>query len=187
MKTPKTVQEGDLIAFVSGNLEMLRASDYNSNDIRVTIGRMGKDGAPRNWSLNYDEAKTSTGGCYARVFASGNRDGSVWKVLFGSYGPEATFADMGDFEHGLRALKLIQKRLEAMRDVRGPIFNALEHVQRWLEATGVSVVLVRPDKSQEEWLNRGEWLSLPIGRFVQEKLKPCFPEEHEAIPDAIAA
>jgi len=136
-------------------------------EISVAIGRLEeKDGTPRNFSLDYETPKASNGGCFARIFASDCGTGTNANI-FSWYGPALSFPDMRQYQHGLRAMERIAKRMDAMYSDRGASADAADAMGRWLEACGVSKVYVRPDRAQsEQWLSRGEWLVLSVGEFV---------------------
>lgn len=169
-----------LVAMVSDWRELL-VREWDSPDIMVTVAVL-KDGkaTPSNWSLDYDEAKTSTGGCYARVFASGSGNG----VLFSHYGPDVRYGDLRDYAHAMRALKLVVGRMEKMHAVRGSASDEASNFGRWLEATGVDKVYVTLEKSHSSWLNEQNWTVWTIGRFVNE-LRAKFPKV-EAVEQATA-
>lgn len=168
MDTPDPREE---IALVD-RLEPLRPhSTYEMNgpEIRVTIARLepGK-GTPRNFRLDSDTPKTSAGGCYARIFASASSyHTGTQGNLFGSYGPDVSYGDLRDYQHGQRALQRIEKRVEAIYRTRGGAADAADSMGRWLEATGIRRVFLRPDKGRHtSWLSEGEWLQLTVGEFV---------------------
>lgn len=152
-------------------------------EISVAIGRVDeKDGTPRNFSLGYETPKSSNGGCFARIFASDCGTGTNANI-FSWYGPALSFPDLRQYQHGLRAIERIGKRLDGMYAERGASVDCADGIGRWLEACGVSAVYVRPEGEREnQWLSRGEWRVLSIGEFVNlvRRNLYCAPERVEA-------
>ena len=162
MKPPKQVE----VAMCT-KVEKLVPGEWSSNEISVHIGKLDEtDGKPRNFRHDYETPKTSTGGCFARIFASSSGCGANAN-LFGSYGPETNFGQIAEYEHGARALKLIAKRMQSIYEVRGNALDAADEMGRWLECCGVEQVYTRDAGVDNEWHHKGEWKVLTIGQFVR--------------------
>lgn len=178
MKTAKTQT---LIAMVD-TLQPLRPSDFNAPEIRVTIARLNpEDNKPRNWSLDYQEPKNSTGGCFGRAFCSSYKP----EVYFSWFGPEITYGDLNQYNHASRALKTIGARLDKISATRGASADAAECFGRWLEACGIEKVFVREPDCRATWLNEIDWQQWSIGRFVHE-VRALYPKT-EATAEAVAS
>ena len=94
--------------------DQLEARDYQNPVIKLTIAVLGEKGGPRNWSRSGPGAEpaNSTGGMFCRLYAyKGGERGDDIKVMFSCYGPEITFGDQADYEHAVRACKLVNGRL----------------------------------------------------------------------------
>ena len=156
-----------LIGICNGKLEQLKPAAYNRNEIRVDIGTLDeKDGKPRNFLADSDTPRNSTGGCFARIFASEYGEGTGAN-LFNHYGPACTWAHLEEYEHAVRALKRIQAAHKEFYATRGNAVDAAEEMGRFLEACGVKRVFMRPDdETNTGWMNKGEWLDLSVGDFV---------------------
>lgn len=156
-----------------------RESSFTSgrDEIRVTIGRLDDtDGKPRNFSLSSispgsPESRISTGGCFARIWsaqpASYHVPGSTECNYFVAHGMEISHGDLPEYEHAIRALKLIAKRQAGQYETRGNATDAADAMGRWLEACGVTQVYLRPESGRNrQWLTDGEWQCLTLGVFV---------------------
>ena len=168
-----------LIAMVQ-RWNQLRAVDgfTSSPDIEIYISRLHEDGKPRNWSLDYEEPKNSTGGCFCRMWAHFNCDKQE-SVLFSNYGPCLSHGTEKDYKHGLNAARVVGKRLEDMYRIRGCVKDAGEECGRWLEATGIKSVYMRPEGVRDSgWLSEGEWQVKDIGQFLYD-LRNKFPKPAE--------
>lgn len=122
-----------------------------------------------------DDTHGHTGGCFARVFRSDSL-GDV-RNYFGHYGPEIFMGDLNSYAHGFRAMKMIEKNLEKMYQTRSSAKDCAEEMGRWLEAAGVTEVYIRPEDSKnEQWLHKGDWRILDIGRFIYE-VRQCLTDE----------
>ena len=182
-----------LIALVHTMPQLSPSVGYSDTpDITITIARLDPNtNTPKNWSLEYDEPKSSTGGCFCRMFASqyGQEPATV---LFSHYGPGITYGQANDYAHAARAMKLITSRMDAMYASRGHNNNdAAVETGRWLEATGVKTIWLRPDSHNRSdgWLNKGEWIQLDIGQFLS-LLRGKFPKveaEVEAVDSTATA
>lgn len=149
----------------------LRPHQFNSNncDIEIYIATLSDKGTPRNFSFSdsMDYPKTCTGGCFCRIWAS-ESDGKIYHY-FNSYGPEINHGGLADYEYAVRALKVVNKRSEAIYRQRGVTDDVATLAGQWLEACGVTQVYVRPDSSRHvSWLNEGEWNVWDLGRTVNE-------------------
>ena len=144
--------------------DKLPVSEWNTADISVHVSPLRTENGktfPINWSHSYDEPKSSNGGLFARVFRS-HYDG---KGLFGSYGPSLSYAALPQYEHAARALARVEKKTDAMRDLRGPAADAADELGRWLEAAGVSEVWVSRDRITNS-LADADWQILSPGQLV---------------------
>jgi len=144
--------------------DKLPVSDYNVADIAAYVSPLRTENSktfPINWSHSYDEPKNSNGGLWSRVFRS-NYDG---KGLFGAYGPALSYAKLAEYEHAARALARVEKRIDAMRDLRGPAADAADELGRWLEAAGVSEVWVSRERITNS-LADADWQILSPGQLV---------------------
>lgn len=170
MKNPHT-----FIAIVDSMVD-LRVSDYNTPEIRVTIGVLDpKDGKPRNWgqSSHTEAGVFDAGGCFATLYAG------TYGLYFSHYGPACSHADLQHYEHGIRALKTISKRLGEMWKTRGSAPDAAVELGQWLEACGVSRVFMRPEgERRDQWLTDGTWKELTIASLIAETRRH-FPEAVE--------
>ncbi len=137
-------------------------------DIKVTIAVLSEKNTPQNWSIGYETPKSSNGGCRARIFASdGDYHEKYQANLFGWYGSEISYGDLRQYEHGARAVKRIDARMEEMYRVRGGVSDAAESMGRFLEACDISEVWMRPENYRgDSWLSKGEWLTITVGEFV---------------------
>jgi hypothetical protein len=161
----KTVGE---IALVDKLEKLAPVVGFNANttEISVAIGKLAEDGKPRNWSIDYETPKTSVGGCFARIFATEFGEG-LQANIFSWYGPALNYPDLRDYQHGLRAMERIARKLDGMHKDRGATVDAADCLGRWLEACAVKAVYLRPDgESDQRWHTKGEWLVLTIGDFV---------------------
>lgn len=147
-------------------LEQLKPSNYNANEIRIDIGVLeeGKE-SPRNFRRDSDTEKLTAGGMFARIFASSCGSGTNANI-FSYYGPEISYGQQEDYEHAARACKAVRTRLNKFNESRGYSTDAAEDMGRFLEAAGINRVFLRPDKNSETWLDRGEWIELTPGEFV---------------------
>lgn len=177
MKTTKK----KLIAFIAKPLELLVHREWSGPEIRCDIGTHDVDAgdrSPRNWRLDYDEPKTSTGGCFARIFASQAYANSPSVGIFSQKGPEISYGDLRDYEHAARALKRIDSRMESIRSVRGPTLDAADSIGRWLEACGVSEVWIAAGPMGNS-LSGCDWHVLAIGAAVY-RIREVMPERASA-------
>lgn len=158
--------------------------------IEVTIATTEEENghtSPRNWMLHYDEAKNSTGGCYARMWGTTMPDRNVLglrvpTVLFSHYGPDVRNGTERDYRHGLKALRRVQKGMDARQREFGNAEDAGASLDRWLHACGLKgkCVWTRPEgHTNEGWLNRGQWDVLTIDEFV-ELVRTKLPKEVSA-------
>lgn len=166
----KTKNKNGEIALVD-KLEKLKPNvNYSSHslEIRVTIASLSEKDTPQNFSIKYDMAKSSVGGCSARIFASDSSYSEKYDAnLFGWYGPEISYGVLRDYQHGERAVRRIDKRLEEIYRLRGCVVDAAESMGRFLEACDIDEVYMRPDSSTNcSWLSEGEWRKRTIGEFV---------------------
>jgi hypothetical protein len=157
------------------NLPQLTAvNDYaysNVATITVTIATLEEENgmtSPRNWLRHSDDPKNSVGGCYCRMFGSTLAGAPV--VHFSHFGPDIRFGAERDYQHALRALRRVQKGMDARYREFGPAEDAGASLDRWLCACGLKgkCVWTRPERNLEPtgWLNRGEWEQLTITEFV---------------------
>jgi len=149
----------------------LRYRENALTQIKVTIARLKAEpnySHPVNWRLDYEESKSSTGGCFARIFAAQRYGTNEHYSLFSHYGPEISYGDdHRDYEHGARAIKSITDRMDAMYATRGPAVDTADSMGRWLEASGITKVWHRPEEYRDSgWLSEGEWQQASIGSFV---------------------
>lgn len=169
-----TMNDRTEIAIVGKFAQLKPANGYHSSadEILVTIGTtQERDGnvSPRNFRLEFDTPKNSSGGCKAMIWAS---DSEYSKTIqetnyFGQYGPEILMGASGDYAHALRAVERINKRMAALEESRGHAIDAADQMGRWLEACGIKAVWKRATQSEkEEWLDRGEWVQYTVGQFV---------------------
>lgn len=166
----KTKNKNGEIALVNTINKLHPASHWTTcgPEISVTIAVLSEKDTPQNWSMNYDTAKSSVGGCRARIFASdGNYHEKYQANLFGWYGPEIGYGDLREYEHGARAVKNIGKRLEEIYRDRGAEVDAADSMGRFLEACNIDQVWMRPNHdSNRSWLSEGDWRQLSVGEFV---------------------
>ncbi len=156
---------------LADTLAKLFVSEYNTPEIRVTIAVLGKDkdgrAFPNNWSRDYSESKRSTGGCFARIFASDSCDKTRVHHYFGCYGPDVRYGEVRDYEHATRAIKRINAGMDKIREARGCTDDAADTMGRWLESAGVTEVWIRPNGTRDSgWLSDGQWETPSVGRFV---------------------
>jgi len=154
-------------------------------EISLNIARLGNDGLPRNFSIDYETPKSANGGCSARIFATEHGEG-IQANLFSWYGPALSFPDLRDYQHGLRAMERIGKRMEAMQRVRGSSVDCADAMGRFLEASGIIHVYSRPAGCRELNHTRGEWRIESIGDFVNRArrslyVKPATLNQSEAV------
>lgn len=158
-------------------------TDYRANapTITVTIAVTESENdhvTPRNWSgPHYDEPKNSVGGCYCWLYGTTTADKHVPglrvpTVIFSYYGPDVKYGTTRHYQHGMRALRRVQKGMDARYREFGPAADAGASLDRWLTACGLrgKCVYVRPEGHPRDasggWLNKGEWDVLTITEFV---------------------
>ena len=147
----------------------LYRGEYSDNTFfRATVANFAKEGnTPENWRLPYsfERIKNDTGGCQISAFVSKWRDEPA-TALVSTGGPSITKGQLDEYKHATDALRLIARRLEAAYQSRGPVSGPAEEIARWIEATGVKTVFLRPDHATNTgWLNQGDWLRLTPGQF----------------------
>lgn len=143
----------------------------DGKDIVLRIGKLESDRettreTPRNYSHQYEEREDTAGGQSARIWST------RWKsdpltASFCYRGPDIHGGELREYRRALKGMEKVDRRLESMRETRGPSVDAVDSLGRWLEACGVSEVWFRPPgEERAEWLNRGEWKSETTGSFV---------------------
>jgi hypothetical protein len=143
--------------------------EYSDNTFfRATVANYSEDGTtPRNWRVPYsfERIKGETGGCQISAFVSKWQD-EPSRVLVSNGGPNVTKGEIDEYQHGADALRIIHRRMSKLYDQRGPVSGPAEEIARWIEATGVNSVFIRPEGQRDTgWLNAGAWLSLTPGQF----------------------
>lgn len=172
----------ELIAIVNKAEKLTKPSENlcsREPEISVAIGRLeaNSDGAktPRNYSRQYDEPDNTSGGQFARIFASHSTYENKTKGLFGYYGPSIAYGNRRDYERAGKGLAKVEKNLEKAYQERGNASDPAEEMGRWIEACGIKEVWSRPDGKDNEWLNKGEWRQETIGQFVN-RIRSLLPD-----------
>lgn len=172
----------NLIALVNKQEKLVRPSEnFNRTEpeISVSIARLEthSSGAttPLNYSHRCDEAENSAGGQFARIFASHSTYENKTKGLFGYYGPSIAYGNRRDYERAGKGLAKVEKNLEKAYQERGNASDPAEEMGRWIEACGIKEVWSRPDGTDGEWLNKGEWRQETIGQFVN-RIRTLLPD-----------
>lgn len=147
----------------------LYRGDFADNTFfRASVANFANDGnTPENWRLpfSFERIKNDTGGCQISAFVSKWRDEPATALVLTS-GPSITSGQLDDYKHAANALRLIERRLESIYQTRGPVSGPAEEIARWIEATGVKMVFLRPEHATDNrWLNQGDWLRLSPGQF----------------------
>ncbi len=169
------MQRTKYIALVNSLPQLVARREWRSGDpvIEIAIGVLKEeDGktAPRNWHLDYNESPKSRGGCEARLYGAVSSDKP--DALFGYHGPAISYGNLRNYQHAVKALKLIEKGLEYERQIAPHVraVDAVEALRRWLYACnlkGENAVWMRPEGySGSGLLTAGPWLQYSIEEFV---------------------
>jgi hypothetical protein len=172
----------ELIAIVNKAEKLTKPSEnYNRTEpeISVSIGRLEANSAgaktPRNYSHQYDEPDNTSGGQFARIFASFSSYDNKTSSIFAYYGPSIAYGAEKDYERAAKGLSKVAKKLDKIYELRGSTIDTADALGRWLEATGIESVWSRPDGQDNEWLNKGEWRQETIGSFIN-RIRTLLPD-----------
>lgn len=165
MKTDKQT----LVAMLSKHPSKSIFASRDSGGLDVTICRLDDKGqSPRNWSYSsYSEDNNALFGGFKFHIWMHNDSTDVNKFYCRQEAETVQGNDAGEYLHAAKGLAKLSKLQSAQYEARGSSHDIADELGRWLEATGIKTVLVRPEDAQRnEWLNHGSWDHWTAGRTI---------------------
>ena len=189
LKNTNMTTKPKTIAFTSAILEDIRKfGEWNSKDVTIYVSTTDTNNGktyPINWSYSNErrpdndyKAKANGRGVQIRIWPYENCEHKTVGSMNWN-GPEiARSDDAGEYEFGAATLRLVHRKVEALRETLGPVTDAADEVARVLSACGVIEVWL-PAGKDSEWLSGEKWNVMSVGSFVA-RLRGHLPEQVEA-------
>jgi hypothetical protein len=177
------------IAFVQSPLEDIRKlGEWNSEDVAIYVSTTDTTNGktfPINWSFSKErnsennyKAKANGRGITIRVWPYENYEKKVVGSMNWSGPTVERCDDAAEYEFGAGTLRLVNRKVEALRETLGPVTDAADDVARVLSACGVSEVWI-PQSKDSQWMSGEKWSVASAGSFVA-RLRGHLPEQVEA-------
>ena len=178
-----------LIAFCDyPTVHSMTPKTWGSNGLDITLGVLDeKDGKPRNYSHDsHWDNPIPFGGFRMHIYPT-NSQYSESKLAGWWTGPEMSCETKAEpYLLAGKAMLKLRAKISSYYETRGNPTDSVDELLRFLEATGVSQVYMRPKNSSQTMLSHGDWEVLKpveIGNLIRraflDATKPA--EKQEAV------